>query len=203
MNPAARMEGSTDCNRPDLALRLSDGEEIAGSFGKEIEHHSRSCAACSLRLSLVRQAERWIADQGSSNRAAVSSSTPCPEAEALYDFGSGPGARELSAVESRRIEAHLVECADCRALVATLASRPPAPLLDREHAPRPILSVSEDAAPPARRVRRPWFSYAAAAAILCGAVYFWNADDAAHGAQGLESARAEISFPVLPVLPRH
>jgi hypothetical protein len=31
-------------------------------------------------------------------------------------------------------------------------------------------------------------------------VYFWNADDAAHCAQGLESARAEISFPVLPVL---
>jgi len=211
MNLPGRPGGSADCDRPDLAARMHDGEELSGGFGKEIELHSRNCAACSLRLSLLRQAETWMADQGSSNRGTPPSSSPCPSAEELYDFGQGPGAEELPLVHRRRVEAHLVECADCRGLVATLAQRPPAPLLDRaaepdpRPAPQPLrLLPQAGSVRRARGPRRNWLAYAAAAAVLLGAAYLWNSGRSPLGAERGELAQLtadkSFEFPELPVL---
>src|SRR5690349_10440296 len=109
-------QGIPHCGRPDLAQRLSAGEELSGAFAAEMEAHSRACASCSVKFSLIQQAERWLADHASSNRAAVTSTTPCPNAEDLYDFGRGPGARNLTQGSERRLQAHLVDCEDCREL---------------------------------------------------------------------------------------
>jgi hypothetical protein len=199
-------DGSPECGRPDLAQRLASGEELSGSFGSEIAAHAKVCADCSIRLSLVQQAERWLADHASSNRAAVSSPTPCPSAEDLFDFGRGPGARALNQGLERRIQAHLVDCEDCRGLVATLATRPPAPLLDAARANG--LATADGVRPPAARPRpsiapvekrpaakRRVLSYAAAAAVLLGALYLWNVNRTSHGAGRSDLADAGIVFP--------
>ena len=70
MSPESKgsSNGSPECSRPDLALRLSSGEELSGSFAVEIEAHAKACASCSVRLSLLQQAERWLAGQATSNR---------------------------------------------------------------------------------------------------------------------------------------
>jgi hypothetical protein len=204
----ALSRGSPHCGRPDLAQRLAAGEELAGAFADELAAHSQGCSSCSVRLSLVQQAERWLADHASSNRAAVASSTPCPSAEELYDFGRGPGARGLTQGSERRIQAHLVDCEDCRGLVATLATRPPAPVLDAgpvadsglDRASRPRRQVERAPAAPLAAeerepARRPWIAFAAAAAAVAGALYLWNANRTSHAGAADSVARGEIAYP--------
>lgn len=202
-----------ECGRPDLALRLASGEELAGQFGDEMAAHAKGCASCSVRMSLVQQAERWLADHASSNRAAITSTAACPSAEQLYDFGRGPGALSLARGLEGRIQAHLVDCADCRGLVAKLATRPPAPLLDL--APRVVSSetgpertvhtrphlIDEDlVSRPAANHR--WLSYAAAAAVVLGGFYLWKANRTSNGAERSNLAKGElgIGYPTPPLL---
>ncbi len=208
MSPESKgsSNGSPECSRPDLALRLSSGEEVSGSFAVEIGTHAKSCPACSVRLSLLQQAERWLAGQATSNREQPKPASPCPSAEELFDFGHGLGARAIPLAVERRVEAHLVECAECRGLVATLASRPPAPLLDRDSAespnlpsrPRRVVAKTETL----RRVgpRRLWLQVAAAAALLIAALYWLGANRASHGQERVEVAGAQISYPAPKLL---
>lgn len=201
-----RRERPTACGRPDLAARLASGEEISGGFETEITAHAQTCAACSLRLSLVLQAERWLADQSSSNRGLTLVSTPCPTAEELYDYGGGPGARRVPVGVERKIDAHLVECEPCRGLVATLAVRPPAPLLDRGV----IAPAAEAPAPaetprlaPVRRpsFRRPALQLAAAAAVVVAGVLWWNSTHSTRGAEStVAQAPTSIVYPKPQVL---
>jgi hypothetical protein len=132
------------CGRPDLAERLLGGDELSGALGEQLSAHAQTCPSCAVRLSLIQQAERWIADHGTTNPLGVRGTGPCPAAEELYDYGRGPDARALPKAAERRIEAHLVTCEDCRSLVATLASRPPAPLFAD-----PVQGRPRRAAPPA------------------------------------------------------
>jgi hypothetical protein len=200
--------GAHHCGRPDLAVRLSSGEELSGTFADEIAAHSRGCASCSIKLSLVEQAERWLADHASSNRAAITSATPCPNAEDLYDFGRGPGARALSQGAERRIQAHLVECEDCRALVATLVMRPPVPMVDalpartvpeptieRAVGPRPLRTRALNGTVERQTSSRWWIPYAAAAAVLVGALYVWNTNRTSHAREDGLVADGRISYP--------
>lgn len=193
--------GSPECSRPDLALRLSSGEEVSGSFAVEIGTHAKCCPACAVRLSLLQQAERWLAGQATSNREQPQPGSPCPSAEELFDFGRGLGARAIPLAVERRVEVHLVECSECRGLVATLASRPPAPLLDRDTGDLPSLPSRARrivAKPmPRQRVgpRRLWLQVAAAAALLIAAMYWLGAERASHGQERALTAGAEIGYP--------
>lgn len=193
--------GPRECGRPDLAQRLAAGEEIAGNFALEIGAHAEHCSACSVRLSLLQQAERWMADYTSSNIGQPPSAGPCPSAEDLFDFGRGPGARHLPLASTRRIEAHLVGCDDCRGLIATLASRPPAPLVagiglaaaeTPAHRPRPRPSP-EMAPPPRIAPARRWLSVAAAALLMVGTYYWWDSGRSAGDRPGV--AIASVSYP--------
>lgn len=219
--------GAPECGRPDLAQRLANGEELSGAFGAEIAAHAAGCTACSVRLSLVQQAQRWLHDQVSSNRAHLHSSTPCPAAEDLYDFGRGPGAQTLAPGLDGRIQAHLVECAACRDLVATLVGRPPLPLILRSASvARPAAESGAggnepvdgfDAPPAARRAprkiqaARPVWTFAAAAGLALAVFAAWKwqgptlgAGRAGQGQDTIASAPggpgAEIRFPTPPTL---
>ncbi|MEO6710608.1 MAG: hypothetical protein ABI054_05225 [Planctomycetota bacterium] len=206
-----RPGGTQECGRPDLGQRLSAGEELSGGFGAELSAHAKSCPTCSLRLSLVQQAERWLADHASSNRATWTSSTPCPPAEELYDFGHGPGAAPINQGAESRIEAHLVDCEACRRLVATLVTRPPGLLLGdapQALAPQaggqrgPIALPQVASVPLTRRpaAERRWLPYAAAAALVLGGFYLWKATRVSRGADRANVETASIAFPKLPQL---
>jgi hypothetical protein len=214
---ASPMRGpQPDCGRPDLAGRLAPGDELSGAFATEMAAHAESCPSCAVRLSLIQQAERWLADRGSSNRGGVRGSTPCPAAEELFDYGRGPGARGLALSVERRVEAHLVDCEDCRLLVATLAMRPPAPLLDRSPAPvqgrvpeesgsrephtAPARPTLAPVSAPARAPRRTWVPYAAAAAVVLAAAYWWQTSRDSLGAERGVVASTEIDYPELELL---
>ena len=217
-----------ECGRPDLAERLAAGEELSGSFGVEIGQHAKACPTCSVRLSLIQQAERWLSDRGSSNRAAVRGSTPCPEAEELFDYGRGPGAMRLAVATERRIEAHLVDCEECRTLIGTLATTPPAPLLDLPRATgsdglpplprreggdspatgapirRPRLAPTPERVPPtARRAGPRWVVLAAAAGLLVAGLWALRAAGLfeSHAAStGEVLANAEVLYPSIDSL---
>lgn len=53
----------------------------------------------------------------------------CPSAEDLFDFGQRLEPTDHSNARQVELSHHLASCADCRALVATLALRPPSPLI--------------------------------------------------------------------------
>lgn len=192
------------CGRPDLAERLLGGDELSGPLGEQLSAHALTCPSCAVRLSLIQQAERWIADHGTANPLGVRGTGPCPAAEELYDYGRGPDARALPKATERRIEAHLVTCEDCRSLVATLASRPPAPLFvdpvqgrprraalptapdgraggpgtsrgpETLQTPQTPSSPAEDAGRSPHSTPRQWLLYAAAATLALAGLYGWR-----------------------------
>lgn len=53
----------------------------------------------------------------------------CPPADELYDFGMGPGAASLTEARRTAIDRHLATCRECEGFVASLSSRPPAPVI--------------------------------------------------------------------------
>jgi hypothetical protein len=118
----------------------------------------------------------------------------CPDAEELYDYGHGPGARPLDEARRKALDAHLLACGECRDLVTTLASRPPAPLLF-DYTPRASDDSARLAATPepasaepdrpalSSPVRRPrllrrYVALAAAAVALLALGLWWQRSDA-------------------------
>lgn len=181
MNHEPRNPGRAgECARADLAAELIRWDELDFRRRLELERHARDCASCGPALALLQRADAWLNGQG---RGAQAPSTiaagVCPDAEALYDYGHGPGSNALAAERRGAVAAHLVACAECRELVATLASRPPAPLVldqpkfgdvELEDGDEGVLDLPLGGRLiPAKR----WLWIPAAAAIVLFAVGFW------------------------------
>lgn len=180
MNPHTDEPGHAHgCARPDLAGELIRWEELDFQHRLELERHAGECASCGPALVVLRKADAWLKTLGQPTRAHEQGTSACPDPEDLYDFGKGPGARDLAPARRRALEAHLVGCADCRGLIATLASRPPVPLVlgggeEFESEPRRVRPSA-----PAQRAALPRWALAAAAvvAIALGAGLLWEVLD--------------------------
>jgi hypothetical protein len=128
--------GEPRCARPDLARLLPDWPDLAAAERHALEKHTLECAPCAAGLALMREVDGWLAEPTPAGA--------CPSADELYDYGRGPGARPMGAVERTALRAHLAACPDCARWVDTLADRPPAPLLDL---PAPAAAAPHHSAP--------------------------------------------------------
>lgn len=189
--PAKR--GEPACERPDLAERLPEWPDLPAAERGAVEAHALACRECGAGLALLREAEAWFEEQVPAPSAGL-----CPSPEELYDYGRGPGAHHLPEAERVALRAHLAACRECSSLVATLASRPPAPLLDlpvtpASHASAPTAAPERPAfvaRPPTRlRLLAP---LAAAAAAALAVVFLWP--------NSTPSEAGALRFPTEPLL---
>ena len=187
------------CSRPELARLLVEYDALAPRDLAELRAHASGCPSCGPELALLERAERWMASRGPRPEG-----DECPAADELYDYAKAPGAAPLAPERAERIEAHLRRCAECGGLLATLESRPPAPLIldpqpDGYAGPLAVLARSRPDHPvPARRptlVRR--LAPLAAAAGLLLALFLWRGGD-------LPGSRAAgtsgVRYPTAPLL---
>lgn len=197
-NTPVQRASNGGCARPELAARLSVWDELDALAARELSEHASVCPACGPHLQLLQQAQAWL-ERG---LAGASAASVCPSAEDLYDFGRGPGARVLSEPERMSLKAHVAGCAECGALVLTLASRPPVPLLGDE-LPAEVVTVGErelDLVAPPRSAparatwrRLAWIPIAVAAATI--AMFIWPSESASR-----ERSSGSIRFPTQPLL---
>ena len=131
------------------------------------------------RLAGLRAVERWMSEQGDDDRAHGSSTGAageCPTAEALFDFGRGPGFRDLDEEFEERIASHLADCGDCAQLVRTLQTPPPLPLDSSPFDEEPLRGPGAfpEPARPLRstRVWRPFLVAAGLIGVLLVPMYF-------------------------------
>jgi hypothetical protein len=182
-------QAGSGCGRPDLAARLADFPELDLDRRRALADHAAQCAECGPKLELVVRAQSWLAGAGGPVLAGV-----CPPAEALYDFGQGPGSRALGAGERLSIASHVASCAECAELVATLRAKPPVPIVGGggfEPSDEPAR------APRGKLLRFAPLALAAAAAAIAVAV--WIADRPAARRDDVLAA-ASIRYPAAPVL---
>jgi len=183
------------CSEPELAKALPRWDRLAGTERARLEGHAAGCPRCGPALALLRRAEDWLVAQAPARPA-----TPCPAAEDLYDFGQGPGARLLAPHRRAEIEEHLDHCVECDSFVATLASKPPSPIIVEEPAPEPAPAIAFPTAArrPARR-RRPRSgrlrTLAAAAAVVALGFFAWNELET-----GAAHAATSIRYPAVGTL---
>jgi len=129
------------------------------------------------KLATLRAAEAWLSEQAEPRTPPGS----CPSADELYDYGRGPGFRQLDPARRTTLEAHVRSCEDCQELVLTLAAPPPLPL---EFDDAPLRALSDElppltveipsvtvrpgpqARPRSLRPLRQWLPMAAAAGFL-------------------------------------
>jgi hypothetical protein len=196
MEPTANhgdASGRAICSRPELASWLVDWDELDAARRRELFDHARVCASCGARLDLLTRAAAWL------EQAVTPTAGVCPSAEDLYDFGRGPGARHLSEPERVSLKAHVAGCAECSEFVATLSSRPPAPLLVDESAPDARGPAPKLALVGRHRRTLAWLPLAAAAALA--AVFVWRANSPREPhAAGTEQAALRIRYPADPLL---
>ncbi len=145
------------CLRRDVARKLVYWDGLERGELAEVEGHARECPVCGPRLAVLKRSQVLLEAAGADPRG-------CPSPEELYDFGRGPGHGPLPVERLTAIQAHTVGCPDCRALLATLESRPPLPLDVADAAP----GAEEGPAP--RRLRLVLPPLAAAAAVLVAAL---------------------------------
>jgi hypothetical protein len=120
-----RLDGDlATCGRTDLAAALPRWAELDPARKNELHRHAGTCPSCGPALALLTSAEAWL-----DGRLHAAASQDCPSAEDLYDFGRGPGAEALSDMRYREVAEHVAACAHCEALIGTLASQPPSPLV--------------------------------------------------------------------------
>lgn len=185
--------GEPACERPDLAQRLPEWPDLPAAERAALEAHALACRECGAGLALLQEADAWLEEQVPAPSVAL-----CPSPEELYDYGRGPGARPLPEVERVALRAHLAGCRDCSALVETLASRPPAPLLDLPAAPRasqPTAPAPLPAPAPAPRTStrlRLLAPLATAAAAAIAVVFLWP--------RSAPSETGALRFPSEPLL---
>ena len=172
------------CGRPEFAAALPRWDRLSSAERTKLEGHAAGCAQCGPALRLLREADDWLVAQAPAHPASA-----CPDADDLYDYGRGPGARPMLAARRAAIEEHLGECIECETLVATLASKPPSPLiLDTNELLEPAQPVAQRR--PTRRLR----TLAAAAAVVAASFFVWSEIRAAEpaGLTAVEFPAAEL-----------
>ncbi len=194
--------GEPACTRPDLARLLPEWPDLAAAERHALEKHTLECAPCGAGLALMREVDVWLEEPAPAGT--------CPSADELYDYGRGPGAHAMGAVERTALRAHLAACPDCARLVETLADRPPAPLLDlptpaaAPRGPAPLrATTSGPSAPterpsaPARRAKPATLRLLApiAAAAAAALIFF-----ALRGDSGRGPANPALRFPAAELL---
>lgn len=172
------------CARPDLAARLTEFDELPATERSALCAHARACPSCGPALRLLQAAEEHLGG-GPRGRGPLEG---CPSSEELFDFAKAPGAQPLDAERAAGVAAHVERCADCTALLSTLAARPPSPL---------ILDPLPEA--PRRRPLRllRLAPLAAAAAVVLVLIFQRAVDD---GGVTLASATGEVVFPSAELL---
>lgn len=165
-------------------------DELDASSLERLEDHP----AHGPTLSLLREAEAWLAEAGPEAFALG----PCPPAEALYDLGRGPGFHPLPPGEEASLAEHVERCADCTALLTSLKCAPPLPLAVSE----PPLSVVR----PRRQPHRLVLIAAAASLLLATFVLPGLLEDPLSGLPETPLYRGQASeslfFPRGPLLDR-
>jgi hypothetical protein len=181
------------CSRPEYASWLVDWDELDAARQRELFEHAHICPSCGPRLDLLKRTAAWL------EQAAAPTAGVCPSAEDLYDFGRGPGARHLSEPERVSLKAHVADCRECGEFVATLASRPPAPLLVDEPAPEAREAEHRFTRVASPRRRLAWVPLAAAAALAI--VFVWRLNSTSEPrASSTEQAALRIRYPADPLL---
>ena len=79
------------------------------------------------QLHRLQLAEAWLTEPFSSEEAEEECS--CPSAEDLFDYGQKLSSMDLSNRRKVELAEHLEQCPECSSLIATLAERPPSPLI--------------------------------------------------------------------------
>ncbi len=119
------LEDPSSAPPAELEAALIHLDELDASSLARLDAHPEQ----GLRLRVLRAAESWLSENAPVERAEAG---PCPPAEALYEFGGGPGvlmpASQASMARDASIAHHLESCAQCAALVASLEGTPPLPL---------------------------------------------------------------------------
>lgn len=203
------------CTRPELAGALPRWDRLGTAERAKLEGHSAGCPSCGPALALLREAQDYLVARTPARLAG-----PCPDAEDLYEFGRGPGARPMLADRRAAIEEHLGQCVECEAFAGTLATKPPSPLiLDAE--PRTGSPATQTAHAPRGEILRrpPRLRALAAAAVLLSASFLawrelqaagpgaWTAQDfpAAELMRGADAGRLlwprDRVLPALPTMP--
>ena len=95
-------------------------------------------------LHRLQLAEAWLTEPFSIEEGHDECS--CPSPEELFDYGQSMTAMQLSNRQKVELSDHIESCDECSSLIATLAERPPSPLIvvdspapqaEEERAPRP------------------------------------------------------------------
>ena len=95
-------------------------------------------------LHRLQLAEAWLTEPFTAEEDLNESS--CPSPEELFDYGQNMATMQLSNRQKVELSEHLESCGECSSLIATLAERPPSPLIfvdspapqtQEEPAPRP------------------------------------------------------------------
>lgn len=184
------------CPRPDLAARLVEYDELPSAERRALAAHARACPSCGPALRLLEAADAHLAE-----RRDRRAGDACPTPEELFDAAGAPGAEPLAPERAAAVRAHAERCAECGSMVATLAARPPSPLLLDPLADGPADGESVlRLAPPERttslRRPRPWarrFAPLAAAAGLLVALAVWRGGEPwAAGPGGVRFPAAEL-----------
>lgn len=120
--------------------------------------------AARTELHRLQLAEAWLTEPFTTDESTADASTPaCPSAEDLFDFGQKLEPTELSHKRQVELTEHIEHCSECAALIATLAERPPSPLIvvdsplperHPEPSPRPRSSRAIHLARGPRRIDR-------------------------------------------------
>ncbi len=117
----------------DLNEALEHWEELDEDSLARLASHPESAT----KLAALRRIEEWMEAGGLLKASAggpfdqAQDPSPCPPAEELFDFAR-------TAASNEGIESHLEHCAECAGLIASLAGRPPSPL---------ILGTSDESTP--------------------------------------------------------
>jgi len=88
--------------------------------------------AARTELHRLQLAEAWLTEPFSVEELAgepTPEALSCPDSEELYDYGQKLEPNTIALARQVELAEHVENCAECAALVATLADRPPSPLI--------------------------------------------------------------------------
>lgn len=85
--------------------------------------------AARVHLHRLQLAEAWLTEPSEATEDLSGAQSSCPSAEELFDFGQKLEPTSLGVARQAELAEHIKGCAECAALVSTLAERPPSPLI--------------------------------------------------------------------------